>query len=60
MSLVASMDGTQCEEDLMLYMEGMATIFIHVLDYHLILVCLYFCIPFLFSWFFVLFSIGCS
>ena len=30
MSLVASMDGTQCEEALMLYMEGIETIFIHV------------------------------
>ena len=36
MSLVASMDGTQCEKSLMLYMEGIATIFIHVLDYYFV------------------------
>ena len=31
MILVANMDGTQCGEALMLYMEGIATIVIHVL-----------------------------
>ena len=31
MSLVASIDGTQCEEALMLYMEGRAINVIHVL-----------------------------
>ena len=31
MSLVENMDGTQCGEALMLYMEGIATIVIHVL-----------------------------
>ena len=31
MSLVENMDGTQCGEDLMLYMEGITTISIHVL-----------------------------
>ena len=56
MSLVASMDGTQCEEDLMLYTEGIETIFIHVLDSHLILVCLDFCFLLLFSRVAVLFS----
>ena len=56
MSLVASMDGTQCEEALMLYMEGISTIVIHVLDYHLILVCLEFCFLLLFSRVVVLFS----
>ena len=40
MSLVASMDGTQCEQAHILYMEGMVVIVIHVLDYHLVLVCL--------------------
>ena len=33
MSLVESMDGTQCEKAHILYMDGMATIVIHVLDY---------------------------
>ena len=40
MSLVEFMDGTQCEKAHTLYMEGMATIVMHVLEYHLILVCL--------------------
>ena len=57
MSLVASMDGNQCEKDHTLYLEGMAAIFIHVLDYHLLLVCLDFCFLLLFSRVAVLFSI---
>ena len=35
MRLVASMDGTQCEEALM-HMEGITTIAIHVLDYYFV------------------------
>ena len=56
MSLVASMDGTQCEEALMLYMEGIATIIIHVLDYHFDIGLFRLCIPLLFSKVVVLFS----
>ena len=54
--LVGSMDGTQCEEVHLLYMERMVAFFIHVLDYHLILVCLNFCFLLLFSRVVVLFS----
>ena len=38
MSLVAFMDGTQCEKAHTLYMEDLLAIVIHVLDYQLILV----------------------
>ena len=38
MSLVARMDGKQCEKVHLLYIERMEAFFIHVLDYPLILV----------------------
>ena len=40
MGLMARMDGTQCEEVHLLYMESMGDFVIHAFDYHLILVCL--------------------
>ena len=56
MSLVACMDGTQCEKAHMLYMDGMASILIHVLDYHFDVVMFIICILLLFSRVVVMFS----
>ena len=56
MRLVASMDGTQCEEVHLLYMERMVAFVIHVLDYHFDIGLFRICFLLLFSRVAVLFS----